>query len=98
MSWTEADDQEIQECCDRLIEKQKELNPQIQAVQVILNNTIQIQTREIISYNDKREQIITKTIPKDKWDKEMTDKYRLKIKDECITKTNELLGSKEDGK
>ena len=96
MSWTEIDDKEIQECCDRLIEKQKELNPQIEALQVILNKTVEIQTREIVSYNDKKEKITTKVPPKDKWGEDMTDEYRLVIKDECISKTNELLGA-EDG-
>jgi len=96
MVWTDTDDEELQECYDKLIKRQKELNPQMQAVQVIINNTAQIQTRRVISYNGKREQLVEKIKPKDKWGEDMTDEYRLQIKEECITKTNELLGTKDE--
>ena len=96
MSWTEADDKEITECLDRLIAAQRELESQLYPIQVTINNTAKIQSRQVTSYNDKRERITTKVLPKDKWGAKMDIKYRLKIKDECISKTNELLGV-EDG-
>lgn len=92
MSWSITDDEKIQECRDRLMIKYKELQSQLKPTEVIINNITQIQSRDVISYNDKREKITTKVIPKDKWNEDMTDKYRLKIKDECISRTNELLG------
>jgi len=92
MSWTEEDDTELQEYYDRLIKAQKELQAQLRPIQIIISNTTKIQSREVISYSDKRERIVTKIIPKDQWGEDMTDKYRLKIKEECLSKTNELLG------
>lgn len=96
MSWTETDDSELQEGLDRLTVKQKELQDMITSLQVLINNTTKIKTREATSYTNKRERIITKILPKDKWGEEMTDEYRLKVKDECITKTNELLGKPDE--
>jgi len=92
MSWTETDDNEIQETYDKLIAAKKELTDQVALIQVILGNTATILTREIRSYDDKNQQVITPILPKDKWGEEMTDENRLIIKDECIAKTNELLG------
>jgi len=97
MVWLESYDDELLECFDKLIAVQRSLEAQIRPIQVIINNVIKIQTRKVASYNDKRVQIITKVLPTDQWGTDMTDEDRIKIKDECITKTNELLGSDEDG-
>lgn len=96
MSWTEADDTELEECYDRLRKKQRGLEAQLKLVMVIITNALKIKSKPVISYNDKKEQIITNILPKDKWGKDMTNENRLKTKDECITKTNELLGVKQD--
>jgi len=96
MSWTDKDDDEIQECLDRLFTKQKELELQLSPIGIIINNTKQIQSRNITSYTAKRERIITKITPKDKWNNDMKDVDRLKIKDECVSKTIELLGESDD--
>lgn len=92
MSWSETDDTELQTCLDRLLAEQKELESKLRPLGTIINNTKKIQSREYTSYNEKRERIITKIPPKDKWGADMTDVDRLQIKDECIAKTNELLG------
>ena len=92
MSWTETDDDELQECHNRLINAQKALEAQLIPIRVILDNTVKIQTITHASYNDKHQKIITKILPKDRWGKEMTDKNRLVIKEECISKTDALLG------
>lgn len=90
MSWTETDDTELKECYDRLREKQRELEAQLKPIMVIVTNAAKIQTKDGTVYTDKP---LSKVIlPKDKWGEDMTDEYRLKTKDECITKTNELLG------
>lgn len=92
MSWTETDDKELQECYEKLIAAQKGLEAQIQPIKVIIANVTKITIRQVTSYNNKRKQITTKILPKDKWGEKMADEYRLKVKDECITKTNEILG------
>lgn len=92
MSWTETDDNEIQECLDRLLAEQKKMESKLRPIGTIINNTLKIQSREYTSYNEKRERIITKIPPKDQWGADMTDEIRLQIKNECITKTGELLG------
>lgn len=92
MVWMESDDDELLKCYDKLIAAQRKLEAQIQPIQVIINNTAKIQSRQVTSYNDKLERITTKILPKDQWGQDMTDEYRLIIKDECISKTNELLG------
>lgn len=92
MPWEEKDDTELQECIDRLRKRQQELESQINPIKVIINNTIRIQSRKRTSYSDKREMITTIITPKDQWGDDMTDEYRLKIKEECMEKTNELLG------
>lgn len=92
MSWTKTDDEELQECLDRLLVEQKELESKLRPIGTIINNARIIQSRESTSFNEKRERIITKILPKDKWGADMTDESRLQTKNECITKTNELLG------
>lgn len=92
MSWTETDDTELQECFDRLVEEEKELQSQLTSVGVLINNTREIQKREVISYTEDKAKRVTTILPKDKWGVDMTDEYRLTTKDECISKTNELLG------
>ena len=89
MSWSETDDIELQEYLDRLQAKQKELQAQLIPLGTIINNAKSIQTRILPSHVEGEESIII--LPKDKWGEEMTDEYRLKVKDECIAKTNELL-------
>ena len=96
MSWSETDDIELQKYLDRLQNKQKELQLELTPIDIIINNAKQIQTRETKSYTDKREQKIIKILPKDKWGDEMTDEYRLKIKNECESKTIELLGDPDE--
>jgi len=91
MSWTETDDTELEECYARVKEAQIDLEAKMIPINVIIANASKIKSKQIITYNDKREQIITRIPPKDKWDEDMTDEYRLKTKDECITKTDELL-------
>lgn len=92
MAWTDDDDSELQKYLDKLQTKQKEFQSQLNPIEIIINNIRQIQSRDVTSYTEKREQIITKIPPKDKWNNNMKDVDRLKIKDECINKTNELLG------
>jgi len=92
MSWTERDEYQLQQCYNRLINAQKALESQLIPIRVILDNTVKIQTITHVSYNDKHQKIITKILPKDRWGKEMTDKNRLVIKKECISKTDALLG------
>jgi len=92
MSWTETDDTELEAIYDRLREKQRGLEFALKEVMVIITNAVKIKTIQNLTVNTKHEQITTKILPKDKWGEDMTDEYRLKIKDECITKTNELLG------
>jgi len=91
MSWTETDDEKLEEYYDRLREKQRELEAQLKSVMVIITNTVKIKTTYGTVDIDKNEKG-TKILPKDKWGEDMTDEYRLIIKDECITKTDELLG------
>lgn len=93
MAWTETDDIELQESLDRLYSKQKELQAQLTPLQTIINNSKSIQTRTLPNIG-KEEYIII--LPKDKWGDEMTDEYRLKVKDECIAKTIELLGEPDE--
>jgi len=92
MAWTDKDDGELQECLDRLQVKQKELESQLSPIGITINIIRQIQSKETTSYTEKRESQIIKIKPKDKWGNDMTDKYRLKTKNECITKSIELLG------
>ena len=99
MSWTETNDEEIQEYLDRLENKQKEIQPILNLVEIIINNTRKIQTRIQKSYTieqGQRIERITKLKPKDKWGDEMTDEYRLEVKAECLVKINELLGEEAD--
>lgn len=99
MSWDDTDDAELQECLDRLIDKQNELQSQLTPIQTIINNSRVIQTRTQKQVVEKtvdnvtiKEDEIIKILPKDQWGVDMTDDARLIIKDECVTKTNELLG------
>lgn len=96
MSWTETDDAELQACLDRLLNKQKELQAILTPVGIIINNTKQIQSREIKSYTENREQKITKISPKDQWGEDLTYEARLEIKNQCIAKTTELLGEPDE--
>ena len=89
MAWTEDDDTELQENLDRLLNEQKELQSQLNPIEIAINNTRRIQTKTLPNIAEEEYIII---LPKDKWGEEMTDEYRLKVKDECITKTIELLG------
>jgi len=92
VSWTDEDDAELEASYNRLSAAQKELESQLSPINVIITNIAKIKSKQSISYNDKREQIITKIPPKDKWGEDMTDETRLQTKNECITKTIELLG------
>lgn len=92
MSWTETDDTELEESYDRLSAAQKELESQIRPINVIITNIVKIKSKQFTTYDSKREPIITKIIPKDKWGEDMTDEDRLQIKGECTAKTIELLG------
>ncbi len=94
MPWEDKDDEDLQTSLDRLVAKQTELESQLRPIGITINNTRRIQSKKITSFNDKKERIEVKTPPKDKWGDDMTDEYRLKIKDECIAKVNELLGIK----
>jgi len=94
MAWAETDDTELQEYLDRLQDKQKELQSQLTPLGTIINNTKSIQTKTLPSYVKEEESIII--LPKDKWGEIMTDEYRLKVKDECIAKTIELLGEPDE--
>ena len=96
MSWTEEDDAELEESYNRLSAAQKELESQMIPINVIITNIGKIKSKQFTSYNDKRESIITKIPPKDKWGNDMTDEDRLKVKDECIAKTMELLGEPDE--
>lgn len=92
MTWTDDNDKEVQECLDRVLAEQKKLESKLRPIEIIINNTRRIQSKESTSYNKKRERIITKIPPKDKWGEIMADEIRLEIKNQCIAKTNELLG------
>jgi len=95
MSWTETDDVEIQASLERLYDKQKEIKPILNHIEIIINNTRNIQTKIQTSYAvDKGQRIkrIVKLKPKDKWGDKMTDEYRLKVKNEILVKINDLLG------
>ena len=59
MSWTKTDDEKLEECYDRLRVEQRELESQIKSVMVIITNAVKIKSKPVISYNDKKEQIIT---------------------------------------
>ena len=99
MSWTETNDKEIQEYLVRLKNKQKEIQPILNHVEIIINNTRNIQTKIQTSYTvDKGQRIqrIVKLKPKDKWGDEMTDEYRLEVKNEILVKINELLGEPDE--
>lgn len=87
MSWSETDDKDIQENLIKLQIKQKELQSQLNPINIIINNANQIQTRERPFHKTGGQKII----PKDKWGDDMTDEYRLRVKNEIITKTKELL-------
>lgn len=89
MVWSEKDDKDVQECLDKLIKKQVELQSQLTPLITIINNTKKIQTLEKVNYTTKNE--IIKIKPKDQWGNEVTDADRLKTKNECIAKTSELL-------
>ena len=96
MSWTEADDTELQVCLERLYSKQKELQTELSPLEIIINNTKQIQSREIPSYTKDRKIKFTKIKPKDQWGEDVSDEVRLAIKEECLAKTNELLGESDE--
>ena len=93
MAWTETDDIELQETLDRLYSRQQELQSQLSPLAIIINNSKSVQIRTLP--NSAKEEYI-KILPKDKWGDEMTDEYRLKIKNECVTKANELLGEPDE--
>jgi putative salt-induced outer membrane protein YdiY len=88
MSWTEADNAEVEECYNKLIAEESNLKQRLELFRVAITNTIAIRSRTIFTYDPE---MSTTAIPKDKWGETMTIEYRLKTKDECITKTNELL-------
>lgn len=96
MLWIDTDDAELQACLDRLLKQQKDLQSQLTPLGIIINNTKQIQTKEVTSFTQNREREITKILPKDKWGEDMADTVRLQIKNECIVKTNELLGEPDE--
>ena len=92
MSWSETDDTELEASYNRLRVEQGELETKLKSVMVIITNAVAIKNKSGVIYNDNNIPEIGTILPKDKWGEDMTDEYRLKIKDECITKTNELLG------
>lgn len=95
MVWSENDDTEVQENLDRLLTEQKNLNSQLNPIEISINNFRRIQTKiQTTQITEKGKKIaqITKIKPKDEWDNDMTDEDRLKDKDECVAKTIELLG------
>ncbi len=94
MVWTEEDDLELQECLDRLQIHQKKLQDTLTPIGVIINNTKSIQTKILPSYTKNKEPLLIP--PKDKWGEIMTDENRLEIKNQCIVKTNELLGEPDE--
>ena len=90
MSWQESDEKELQEYYDKLMIKDNKLAKQLEYIRVIINNTKKIQSRKVTPFNENKELIITIIKPKDKWGDEMTDEYKIIVKNECITKANEL--------
>lgn len=90
MVWTDKNDSELQDCYNKLKENEKKLQSQLEPIRLLLNNITQIQTGQWIASKDRT---VTKIIPKDLLGKDMTDEYRLKIKDECVKRTNKLLGN-----
>lgn len=92
MSWTDNNDKELQKCLDRLLAEQKHFESKLRPIGTIINNIKKIQSKEYTSFNEKRERQITKILPKDKWGADMTDESRLRVKDECVSKTIEILG------
>lgn len=96
MSWKNTDDAELQACLDRLLKQHKKIESQLSPIENIIRNTKQIQTRELTTFNEKRERQITKIAPKDKWGETMADDVRLEIKNQCIAKTIELLGEPDE--
>lgn len=96
MVWNESDNTILQECLDRLVAKQREFQLLLTPIDIILKNLKQIQIRETISFTDKKEQVIIKIKPKDRWGNQMNETDRQKIKNEIVTKTNELLGEPAD--
>lgn len=99
MSWTDDDDTKQQEYLDKLMVKQQELQDTINPIQAIINILRGNQTKVQISYvveDGEKVESETKIIPKDKWGDDRTDEARLEIKDQCITKTDELLAENVD--
>lgn len=94
MDWKDSDDIEIQEYLDRLVTEQKKHQKVLTPLGVIINNLKSIQSRLSISQIKNEKSI--KILPKDKWGINMKDTERLKLKKECITKTNELLGDPDE--
>ncbi len=95
MVWTEKDDEEAQDCLNRLLVEQKKHQDILTPLSVIINNVKGIQTREITSHT-KNSQKPVKIFPKDKWGIKMKDTDKLKLKKECIAKTIELLGEPDE--
>lgn len=100
MVWGENDDIEVQENLDRLLIEQKNLQSKLNPIEITINNTRQIQTKTqfgaytVVGNERIQEKIEIK--PKDKWGEDMTDEIRLQTKNECMTKTIELLGEPDD--
>lgn len=99
MSWTETDDNKLQANLERLQNEQKNLQSQLNPIETIINNIRRIQSRvekrmvqKVVEDVTVKEEETIIILPKDKWGEEITDEYRLKVKDECMVKTNELLG------
>ncbi len=100
MAWNENDDKEVTEHLDRLQQNQKKLQLISNPSEIIINNLRNIQTKtqfgaHTVVDNERIQQKI-KINPKDKWGDEMTDEYRLQVKNECIVKTIELLGEPDE--
>lgn len=90
MAWTDSDDEELQECLDRLMAEQKKHQEILIPLGVIINNVKSIQTRQTFSHTKNEKSV--KIFPKDRWGANMKDVEKLKLKKECIAKTNKLLG------
>lgn len=91
MVWTDSDDVELQKCLDKLLAEQKKYQEILSPLGVIINNVKSIQTRETTSYTKNSKKSV-KVFPKDKWGVKMKDTEKIKMKKECIDKTNKLLG------
>lgn len=91
MSWTTNDENELQECINKIKKAFDELKSKTTPIEKILGIARSIQTNTSIDYTDKNKPKIIEIKPKDRWNNIMADEEKLQIKKECIDKTNKLL-------